>query len=160
MKKAFKLLGVLVVSLFGINAVNAKVIDMTEDMTSAEIGAITEDTTINGNGHTITGTFSIRTSGIDFVLNNVNIDANASDETEVIAIDIRAIGASLTLNDVTISNYTKAGIYAEQFASIVVDGSVFDGSRTVDIGEGSGSEATLVKRSAAGSRTSNNQLAT
>ena len=150
MKKAFKLLGVLVVSLFGINAVNAKVIDMTEDMTSAEIGAITEDTTINGNGHTITGTFSIRTSGIDFVLNNVNIDANASDETEVIAIDIRAIGASLTLNDVTISNYTKAGIYAEQFASIVVDGSVFDGSRTVDIGEGSGSEATLVKRSAAG----------
>ena len=150
MKKAIKLLGILVVSLIGINAVDAKVIDMTKDMTSSEIGAITEDTTINGNGHTITGTFSIKTSGIEFVLNNVNIDANASDETTVIAIYINAVGTSLTLNNVTISNYTKAGIYADQFANIVVDGSVFDGSRTVDIGDGSGSEATLIKRSAAG----------
>ena len=150
MKKAIKLLGILVVSLIGINAVDAKVIDMTKDMTSSEIGAITEDTTINGNGHTITGTFSIKTSGIEFVLNNVNIDANASDGTTVIAIYINAVGTSLILNNVTISNYTKAGIYADQFANIVVDGSVFDGSRTVDIGDGSGSEATLIKRSAAG----------
>ena len=149
MKKAFKLLGVLVACFACLNVASAKTYDMTTDMDASEFD-LTEDTVINGNNHTITGTFNIRTEGIKVVINDVTINADAPDDSEVIAIDVRAIGTSLELNNVKITNYTKAGVYAEQFASLVVDNSLFDGSRTTDIGEGAGSEADLVKRSAAG----------
>ncbi len=149
MKKTIKFLGVLVACFMGLNIASAQVYNMTEDMKASDFD-ITEDTTINGNNHTITGNFTIRTEGIKVIFNNVKIDVNAPDDSNVIGIDLSAIDTTLELNNVSISNYTKAGIYADQFASIVVDGSTFDGTRTVDGGEGSGSEADLVKRSAAG----------
>lgn len=150
MRKMKKLLGLLVsVMLIGVTGVSAKTIDMEADMNASEFN-LTEDTVINGNGHTITGKFNIATEGISVVFNNVTIDVNAPDNTEYIGISLGAIGTSLELNNVKIINYTKAGIYADQFASLIVKNSTFDGSRTPEIGEGSGSEAALVKRSAAG----------
>lgn len=135
--------------LIGVTGVSAKTYDMETDMNASEFD-LTEDTVINGNGHTITGRFNINTEDISVVINDVTIDVNAPDNTEYIGISLGAIGTNLELNNVTIINYTKSGIYADQFASLVVNNSVFDGSRTPEIGEGSGDEAELVKRSAAG----------
>lgn len=150
MMKMKRLLGLLVsVMLIGVTGVSAKTYDMEADMNASEFN-LTEDTVINGNGHTITGKFNITTEGISVVFNDVTIDVNAPDNTEYIGISMSAIGTSLELNNVKIINYTKAGIYADQFTSLVVNNSVFDGTKTPNIGEGSGSEAALVKRSAAG----------
>ena len=150
MKKLKGLLGLAVsLMLIGVTGVSAKTYDMETDMNASEFD-LTEDTVINGNGHTITGRFNINTEDISVVINDVTIDVNSPDNTEYIGISLGAIGTSLELNNVTIINYTKSGIYADQFASLVVNNSVFDGSRTPEIGEGSGDEAELVKRSAAG----------
>ena len=149
MKKTFKLMGVLVACFAWVNVASAETYDMETDMNVSEFD-FTEDTVINGNGHTIIGNFSISTSDIDIVINNATIDANAADGTTINAIELNAIGTSLELNNVTVTNYTKSGLYADKFLSLVIDGSTFDGSKTPEIGEGSGPEADLMKRSAAG----------
>ena len=149
MKKTFKLMGVLVACFAWVNLASAETYDMETDMNVSEFD-FTEDTVINGNGHTIIGNFSISTPDIDIVINNATIDANAADGTTINAIELNAIGTSLELNNVTVTNYTKSGLYADKFLSLVIDGSTFDGSKTPEIGEGSGPEADLMKRSAAG----------
>ena len=149
MKRTFKLLGVLVACFVCTGVVSAEEYNMETDMNVSEFN-FTEDTVINGNGHTIIGNFSINTPDIDIVINDAIIDANAADGTTINAIELNAIGTSLELNNVTMTNYTKSGLYADKFLSLVIDGSTFDGSKTPEIGEGSGPEADLIKRSAAG----------
>ena len=60
--KKIKGLLVLAVSLMliGVTGVSAKTYDMETDMNASEFD-LTEDTVINGNGHTITGRFNINT---------------------------------------------------------------------------------------------------
>ena len=153
MKKLKGLLGLAVsLMLIGVTGVSALEYNVEEDNTAiADLGIdYTQDIVINGNGHTLTGMFNQITNDINIEISNVTINVDSKPGTEDIAIDIRSNGATLALDNVTILNYTKAGVYAEQFKSIVINNSTFDGSETDEIGEGSGDEADLVKRSAAG----------
>lgn len=152
MKRMKGLLGLAVsLMLIGVTGVSAEEYTLTEDKDISALGIdYTEDITINGNGHTLTGKFNQIKNDINIEISNVTINVDSKPGTEDIAIDIRSNGATLTLENVTILNYTKAGVYAEQFKSIVINNSTFDGSGTDEIGEGSGDEADLVKRSAAG----------
>ena len=151
MKRTFKLLGVLIACFACVGVVSAKEYTLEENTIIADLNIdYTQDIIIDGNGYTLTGKFNQIKNDINIEISNVTIDVDSSPETEDIAIDIRSNGATLILDNVTILNYTKAGVYAEQFKSIIINNSTFDGSGTDEIGEGSGTEADLVKRSAAG----------
>ena len=90
--KKIKGLLVLAVSLMliGVTGVSAKTYDMETDMNASEFD-LTEDTVINGNGHTITGRFNINTEDISVVINDVTIDVNSPDNTEYIGISLGAL---------------------------------------------------------------------
>lgn len=143
--------------------VNAEVLDMSEDMTKADvqeaINSATDELTINGNGHSIIGKIAVN-NGIDITINNVTIDGLTNPEVEVEEernFDDNLLSLNLAgkvvIEDVTFINYSGKGIYVDSVESLDVTNSTFDASSTKYIGDNDytgNPEADLIYRSASG----------
>ena len=126
----------------------ASALEMTGDMNASDI-TVEDGMVIDGKGeYTITGGLSI-TDGADITIKNVTLSGNG---TQDILLNLSNAG-DVVIENVTFTNFIKTGIYAEQFASLSVTKSTFDGIDTDKLKDQSypgNAEEDLMKRSPAG----------
>lgn len=125
----------------------ASALEMTGDMNASDI-TVEDGMVIDGKGeYTITGGLSI-TDGADITIKNVTLSGNG---TQDILLNLSNAG-DVVIENVIFTNFIKTGIYAEQFASLSVTKSTFDGIDTDKLKDQSypgNPEEELIKRSPA-----------
>src|SRR5574344_1455197 len=114
--------------------VRAGAINMDQDQTATQIGAITENTVIRGNRHKITGQINITTPNITVEFQNVVLDADQAD----ILVNINAVGTSVTFTNTTFQLFTKDAIYAQALKSLTLTDCNIDAFYTKNIADYNG----------------------
>lgn len=133
MKK--KILFIIAIFFSFMVPVQAEEITLTEDMDlNGVVYELTEDLTINGNGHTIKGGFSIgATKEYKLVLKNLVIDGGGIDKIVAMPQYSQA-GVSIEIDGVTFLNYKKTALdLSGIITSIDIRNSTFDSSLTTEI---------------------------
>jgi hypothetical protein len=116
----------ILILFFGITiTVSAKEITLTEDYGDGSVIFVTEDTVINGNGHTIYGSFDFSSVDASLTLNDVILDAS-NHEVAVLVDSYRNL---INLTEVEVKNYSRVGVLFEEMpARVTIMDSTFDSS--------------------------------
>ena len=116
----------ILVLVFGITIpVSAKEIILTEDYGDGSVIFVTEDTVINGNGHTIYGTFDFASFDASLTINDAILDASNYE----VAVLVDSCRNLINLTEVEVKNYSRVGVLFEDMpARVTIMDSTFDSS--------------------------------